>query len=312
MKRILSICLLAGSLGACSGQGKLSKGNELLSAQKWEEAEKVFSDLVKEEPTNAAAYNGLGNAEMQLSEWDDCFESFTKAIELAQKANAPRDTIGSYYYDRAFAYYLKEQLGSAKADYLKAAEYGYELGETYAYLGVIAGTIGDDIKALEYLNKAVKADPTSHFAWSSRGYYNSKVGDNKLAIFDFTKAIEFMPDDKISYLNRGYTYIGMGDYVNALKDIDHALELDPEYLGAIAYKGIALTNTGKPAEGVKWLDRAIEMQPENPAFYYYRGVAYINSGNIDAGCKDLATAQEGGHHDGESMRKQFCGVEPAK
>lgn len=312
MKRLLFFIVLLGALGACSGQDKMAQANQLYQSEKFAEAETAYQEIVKADPTHAGAWNGLGNARMQQGKWDLCMNDYNKAIELAKKANAPRDTIGAYYFDHGFANYIQGQLGSAKTDMLQAVEYGYKLGDTYAYLGVIVGNIGDDILALDYLGKAVKADPKNHFAWSNRGYYNSKVGDNKMAIFDFNKALEIMPDDKVSYLNRGYTYIGMGDYATALKDIDKALELDPEYLGAIAYKGIALTNTGQSVEGLKWLDRAIEMQPENPAFYYYRGVALINNGDVDKGCADLVVAAEGGNYEGEVMREQYCKGNPPK
>lgn len=303
---ILSMVLIAATLTACSGQDKLAKGNALMAEQKFAEAETIFQEMVEADASNAAAWNALGNARLSQAKWDLCMSDLGKAIELAEKSAAPKDTVGSYYFDRGFANYIQGQYGSARTDFQAAVDRAYDLGESYAYLGVTLGNIGDDIKAIEFLNKAVKADPTSHFAWSNRGYYNSKVGDNKTAIYDFSKAIELLPDDKVSYLNRGYTYIGMGDYASALKDIDKSLALDSTYLGAIAYKGIALTNTGQSVEGIRWLDKAIEIQPENPAFYYYRGVALINAGIIDRGCADLATAAAGGHMDGEGMREQFC------
>lgn len=307
MKRLLFLFLLLGSLSGCAGQDKMAKANALLQAQKYAEAETAYLDIINADASNAAAWNGLANSRMQQGKWDQCMADFTKAIDLAPKNPVTQDSLGAYFFDRGFANYLQGQLGSARADFQVAADKGYDPGETYAYLGVVVGNIGDDLKALEYLNLAVKKDPGSHFAWANRGYYNSKVGDNKMAIFDFTKALEIMPDDKVSYLNRGYTYIGMGDYATALKDIDKALELDPDYLGAIAYKGIILTNTERSEEGIEWLNRAIDLQPENPAFYYYRGVALINVGDIEKGCADLAHAAANGHYDGESMREQYCG-----
>ena len=306
MKLLFSLILMLSTLSACSGQDKMAAANKLLSEQKYVEAEAAFQAIVKEDATHAGAWNGLGNARMQQAKWDLCMADFTKAIDIAKKANAPRDTIGSYAFDRGFANYVQGIFPAAKADFLYAVECNYNLGESYAYLGVNEGMMGDDLLALDYLNKAVKADPKCHFAWTNRGYYNSKVGDNKTAISDFNKAIELMPDDKVSFLNRGYTYIGMGDYATALKDIEKSLELDPEYLGAIAYKGIILTNTGRADEGIQWMTRAIDMQPDNPAFYYYRGVALINAGQIDKGCADLAVAANGGNYEGEAMRQQYC------
>jgi tetratricopeptide (TPR) repeat protein len=310
MKRLFSLLMLLCLLSACSGQDQIAAGQKLLDEEKFAEAEVAFNKAVGKSPDNAAAWHGRAMAKMSQGKLDSALADFNKALDLATAAKAAKEDMGKYHFNRGFNYYALAKFGSCKPDFQAAIENGYKLSEANAYLGVAYGNSDDDISALKFLAIAVKEDPKNHFAWTNRGYYNSKVGDNKTAIFDFTKAIELMPDDKVSYLNRGYTYIGMNDYPTALKDIEKALELDPEYHEAIAYKGIGLTNSGQPVEGEKWLTRAINQVPDNPALYYYRGVAFINMDSIDRGCADLAKAAAGGNYEGEGMREQYCKAAP--
>jgi tetratricopeptide (TPR) repeat protein len=306
MKKLTAFFVLICMLSACAGQDHLNQGKKFFDEQKYTESEAAYLKATESDAKNPEAWNGLGHARMALGKIPEALSDFGKAVQIATEKKADAKDIGRYHFDRGTLFYVREEYENAKDDFLAAIAGNYNLGEAYAYLGNTVGFLGDDITALKYLNDAVKADPKSHFAWSNRGYYNSKLGDNKTAVYDLSKAIELQPDDKVAYLNRGYTYIGMNDYATALKDIDKALELDPDYLGAIAYKGIALTNIGQPAEALPFLDRAISLQPDNPAFYYYRGAARVSVGMIDSACADLATAAAGGHMDGEGMRAQFC------
>lgn len=309
LKRTFAFAILLGLLFVgCSGQDQLAAAKKLLEEQKFQEAESLYLKATEANAENAAAWNGLGLAQMQQEgKAEVAMQSLGKAIEIEKAGKADKAALGKYYFDRGFLRYSLIQFESAIPDFDGAIENGYELSDAYAYKGVSIANIGDDITALQVLKKSVETDDQNHFAWSNLGYINSKVGDNKTAIFNLSKAIEIQPDDKVSYLNRGYTYIGMGDYITALKDIDKALELDPDYLGAVAYKGIALTNIGKPAEALPFLNRAVEMQPENPAFFYYRGVTRIALQDLEGGCLDLQHAANNGNYEGEAMRKEVCG-----
>ncbi len=306
MKKLFALLIMLGLLTACAGQDHLNQGKKLLAEEKYAEAEAAYLKATESDAKNPEAWSGLATACLQQSKIDEAFKDYGKAIQVARENKASALDIGRYCFDRGMLFYAQAQYENAQVDFEEAIKGNYKRGESDAYLGATIGFLGDDIGALQHLNEAVKQDPSSHFAWSNRGYYNSKLGDNKTAIFDLSKAIEILPEDKVAYLNRGYTYIGMGDYEKALVDIDKALQIDPDYLGAIAYKGIALTNTNKQAEALPWLDRAIVLQPDNPAFYYYRGTARVSVGMFDSACVDLVRAEAGGHMDGKALREQIC------
>lgn len=301
---LLGIGLLM--LGSCAGQDDLAQGRKLLQEQKFPEAEAAFAKIIAGDDKRADAWYYRGYARFQQGAAQTAIPDFDKAITLAPQCKSCQDSLGRYHFQRGLALFVSGNYGAGEADFQQCINLQHDVANAYAYLGVCKGFGGDDISAIQALNTAVKTDPNNHFAWSNRGYYNSKVGDNRTAIADFTKAIALKPDDKMSYLNRGYTYIGQQDYATAIQDFQKALEIDPEYAGALTYMGIALTNTGRPQEALPYLDKAINATPQNGALFYYRGAARINVGLKDLGCEDLQQALALGDDQGVPLIQEYC------
>jgi tetratricopeptide (TPR) repeat protein len=301
---LLSLGLLM--LSACAGQDDLAAGRKLLQEQKFAEAEAAFAKIIASDAQRADAWYYRGYARFQQGSAQTAIPDYDRAILLAPECKSCQDSLGRYHFQRGLALFVSGNYGAGASDFEKAIALQHDLANAYAYLGVCKGFGGDDIAAIQALNTAVKTDPNNHFAWSNRGFYNSKVGDNRTAIADFTKAISLKPDDKMSYLNRGYTYIGQQDYATAIQDFQKALAIDPEYAGALTYMGIALTNTDRPQEALPYLDKAIAATPENGALFYYRGAARINVGMRDEGCSDLQHGLELGDDQGVALIQQYC------
>lgn len=59
-------------------------------------------------------------------------------------------------------------------------------------------------KALEDYTAALKADPSSSYAFYNRGILNDRLGCYSAAIKDFSAAIELEPRNSDFYHNRGY------------------------------------------------------------------------------------------------------------
>lgn len=63
---------------------------------------------------------------------------------------------------------------------------------------------GQYAKALEDYTAALKADPSSSYAFYNRGILNDRLGCYSAAIKDFSAAIELEPRNSDFYHNRGY------------------------------------------------------------------------------------------------------------
>ena len=74
-------------------------------------------------------------------------------------------------------------------------------------------------------------------AYSNRGsaYYN--LGENRRAIEDFDQALRIDPGFAIAYSNRGLAYNNLGEHRRAIEDYDQAIRIDPGLAAAYNNRG---------------------------------------------------------------------------
>jgi tetratricopeptide (TPR) repeat protein len=196
-------------------------------------------------------------------------------------------------------------------------------------------------KAIEYLNQAIRLDPSFAKAYSTRGttYYFRK--QFILAIADFDQAIRFDPNIDI-YLLRGISYDSLKQFDRAIADYTQVIYLDPKnevayYCRGCAYdslnqfalaiadyteairlnpkKTAAYYNRGLTNNRLMKFDRVIEdftqvikLNPNNSLAYVMRGSAYLMLGQDNRFCDDLVKACTLGECDSykEALQKKFC------
>lgn len=104
--------------------------------------------------------------------------------------------------------------------------------------------------ALAYLDKAIDLDPYFANAYSDRGaVYFNHLGQDRRAIENFDKAIRLDPNDGIYYYNRGIAYERLGKYKKAIKDLKKAIQLNPN--DQPAYNDLAWVLATCPLESIR-------------------------------------------------------------
>jgi tetratricopeptide (TPR) repeat protein len=121
-------------------------------------------------------------------------------------------------------------------------------------------TFTDPMKAIEYLNKAIKLRPDFTDAYMVRGLAYADLGQQERAVEDFTKAIRLKPN-AILYNLRGLAYGNQGQYQLAITDYNEAIRLQPDFADA----------------------------------YFRRGLCYFTQDNNGLGCHDAQKACELGN-----------------
>jgi tetratricopeptide (TPR) repeat protein len=93
-------------------------------------------------------------------------------------------------------------------------------------------------KALDYWNKAIRANPKSPEAYNNRGlaFYNLKRFQK--AVKDYSQAIRMNPEDPIAYNNRGNSYYEMMKFEPAESDYNKSIALNPHYANAYLNRGL--------------------------------------------------------------------------
>jgi tetratricopeptide (TPR) repeat protein len=145
---------------------------------------------------------------------------------------------------------------------------------------------------------------------TDRGMTYLEQGDDKKAIDAFDEAIRQDPQDAIAYYNRGVAYnriaqgvTGSGmvragsnisQYQSAIQDFDQAIRLNPQ---ADAYfnRGFAYRNLGQFERAIEEFDEALRLNPQHAEAYYNRGAGYGSIGKSIEAERDFAKAKDLGY-----------------
>ncbi len=83
----------------------------------------------------------------------------------------------------------------------------------------------DPIKAIEYLNNAIKMQPDDETYYYNRGVAYDNLGQYQPAIKDYNQAIRLQPDYPKAYNNRGINYLSQGNNTLGCSDARKACAL---------------------------------------------------------------------------------------
>jgi TonB family protein len=147
----------------------------------------TLDELIRQQPTSAAAYITRGSAYQLKGERDKALSDFNQAIRLDPKS-------ARAYCDRAV---LRDELFQERD------------------------------KALADYGEAIRLAPNFQRAYFNRGTHFIGQHDYSSAIADFSRAIQLMPNDLSAYAYRAYAYAKQGDRTHAMADAMTAIKLKP-------------------------------------------------------------------------------------
>jgi tetratricopeptide (TPR) repeat protein len=97
----------------------------------------------------------------------------------------------------------------------------------------------DQKKAIEYLNNAIKLNPSYADAYNDRGIAYTQLGQYQRAIEEYNEAIRLKPDNVDTYNNRGASYLKQGNKNLGCRDLQKACVLKKcELLETTKSKGL--------------------------------------------------------------------------
>ncbi|BBM84339.1 serine/threonine protein kinase [Candidatus Uabimicrobium amorphum] len=144
---------------------------------------------------------------------------------------------------------------------------------------------------LQYLHKAILADPSFAAAYNFRGNTYKSMSLNLLAITDYSSAIKYQ-HKSIYYRNRFAIYLNTKNYKKALNDIEILTSLQPQIHHFWALKSEVLFHLKKPYEAIKAIDHAITLDKKNAQYYFLKGKIFFGNRNYTQAIKWLHIAQK--------------------
>ena len=254
-------------------------------------------------PHSAKDYLDRGAARYSAGDLDGAIRDFDKAIEINSghvksrgKSAKPQNFTGDErpgrqeqiiiedsfnavaYYDRGTAWYSKDDLERAIADFDRAIRIAPRYTDAYIRRGRAWHARGDLDRAIADYDRAIRTDPCSAFAHNDRGIAREDKGDMAGAIADFDMAILLDKGLGEAYINRGVARCGIGDVTGAIADLDAAIAMDPRSAAAYNNRASARRASGDLAGAIADHDRAIALDPHNALAYVNRGLTLMRQG----------------------------------
>jgi len=145
---------------------------------------------------------------------------------------------------------------------------------------------GQDQKALQYFDKAIRINTKNYKGFYNRGLLALKTGDPAEAIKSFNSCLALYDYIK-AYSGRANAYYQLRDYSKAMKDAEHAISLDPNYAKSFFILGNCYNDMGQMDKALINYNKAIALQSEEPDFYFKRAIAYGKKQDFKTCLSDL-------------------------
>jgi tetratricopeptide (TPR) repeat protein len=152
------------------------------------------------------------------------------------------------------------------------------------------GKCADSKKAIEYLNEAIKLQPDSAEAYTSRGIAYDNLGQHERAIEDFNAAIRLPSDNADAYYNRGNAYSSLKQYQRAIEDYNEVIRLKPDYANVYNNRGDAYSSLKQYQRAIDDFGTAIRLKPDHADAYYNRGCSYDSLNQQQLAIEDYSQA----------------------
>ncbi len=153
-------------------------------------------------------------------------------------------------------------------------------GREYYYEGMAYLAEGDAAKALESLNKALRADPCDADIYEGLGDVYMKRDEPDLARVCYGNALEIDPDFAEALEKLGVVYAREGDIQKAMGIFKRVLSsFPPEKASTRINLAICYMETGDKESARKELERALTVDPDSFQAFYRLTILYEETGD---------------------------------
>ncbi|MGA7486093.1 MAG: tetratricopeptide repeat protein [Xanthobacteraceae bacterium] len=184
---------------------------------------------------------------------------------------------------------IEQRIDGCSAVIKAGRDKGEKLAEAFSNRGLAHRLKGDDDRAIQDYNQAIKLNAKSATAYNNRGVAYDSKGEYDHAIQDYGQAVKLKPSAEV-YFNRGNAYLGKGQYDHAIDDYNQALRLEPDFAPAFDNRCWARAVVGILRPALADCSEALRLMPDNAATFGSRAFVFLKMRQFDAAVSDYDAA----------------------
>jgi len=202
------------------------KGLSKMAQKKSKEAISSFQQVVLVDPNLISANMGLGQAYIQVNDFEKALKSFKKVVEINSSYSPAYMALGDIYFQ------TKDE-GKAVESYRKAIELSPKSPEAYQRLALI---LADQSKsydeAFKMATKSVELAPKNPFSLDAIGWVSVQRGDIKGGLEKLKEASALLPQDPVILYHLGVGHYKNSNPTEAKNALQAALNISKNFRGS--------------------------------------------------------------------------------
>ena len=239
-----------------------------------QEAEQLYSQVLKENPDHPLALHSLGIVAHQKGQNDI-------ASDLIEKVILSNPQVPQFYNTQGLVFEALDKIDAAICSYEKAISLNPDFAEAYLNLAIAFQSKGDFAAAVEKCKQIISLFGDLANVYNIMGYSLQQQEKLEEAIESYQKAIQLEPDFVEAYNQIGVILNTQEKYAQATENCKKALELDADYAEAHNNLGVALNGCEKYAEAMESYQKAIGLDSDYAQAYYNMGNCLRNQNRCE-------------------------------
>ena len=267
-----------GQLEINKTKKKIDVGYAFLDDGSYEEAERIFKNILKNNKDFPRVYAGLGQVFFQRKLYQEAITQFKHSVDLMPSN-------GEYKLSLAKTYQSLGQLKAAEKYFQLAIDQEPAMANALYQYGLFMEEKGDIENALIHYRKALKIDKNLYEAHEPLGKILEKTGDLDGAIAEYSLALKSDKKNYSLHLTLGSILLNSNDPSKANFYFKRALSLIPRDFKAHVKVAGMLMGKGMIDESLTLYETASSIDPQNSKVYSEMGKAYLEKQDMGAALK---------------------------
>ena len=217
---------------------KFKEAATLFQKGQIEKAEKICSEIKKNDPENVNNLNLLSIIFFQKKKFEDAIKIIKKSIKINPKQTDAHSNLGLMLMK------LKKY-NDAISSYKKAIEINDRYTDAYNNIGIAYKELGVFNKAIFYWEKVIEIQPKNFQAYNNIGNIHLEENKDNLAIQFYDKAISLNKNFYLAYFNRGNAFQKQGRLNESIDSFSEAIKLNSKYSEAYYNRGNSYRDINK-------------------------------------------------------------------